>query len=108
MAQNEPFANCHNLKKSWFPSIFSTMGRSYRRKTAKVSEKAMADALEAVKKGQHVRTAARYYNVPRGTLQHRVKLADKPKRSIQVQISNHSFGYVHTDCEIFISYLYFR
>lgn len=60
------------------------MGWSYRRKTEKINEANIESALQAIRNGTKVRTTARLFNVPKGTLQHRVKDAKKPKRYLQV------------------------
>lgn len=79
-----PLAHRLNFTKTLFQSFFSIMGRTFERKTPKVSSADMENALMAVKSGTKVRTAARLFNVPRGTLQHRVKNERKPKHSQQV------------------------
>lgn len=60
------------------------MGRDFKRKTPKVSASALQQAIEAVQKGEKVRTAARNYGVPRGTLQRRAKIPQLKKHPMKV------------------------
>lgn len=60
------------------------MGRDFIRKTPKVSAAALEQAIKAVQNGEKVRTAARIFDVPRGTLQRRVKMPVLKQHSKQV------------------------
>lgn len=60
------------------------MSRSYRRKKEKKDPAAMENAVAAVRNGANVRTVARTFNVPRGSLQYRLKHPLKAKRANQV------------------------
>lgn len=63
------------------------MGRSFKRKTPKVSEDALQKAIEAVRAGGSLRTSARLFGVPRTTLRRRSQpTAVVKKHSKQVDI----------------------
>lgn len=59
------------------------MGRTFTRKTPRVSDTAVAEAIEAMKGGMKLNTAAKTFNVPRTTLRRRWQKPKVPQHHTQ-------------------------